>query len=715
MAEVFINGQSYEFTEGESILDVAKRNGIDIPVMCYLEHITPTGACRLCLVEIEGYSKPMAACVTYAVDGMKIKTDTEMVIEDRKQMMDFILMKHPLDCPVCDKAGECMLQDTAFQFGITEETVSVPKPQKEIRIWNKIIHNENLCILCERCVKICHELTGRSALKIEERGFNNYITTADPNGLDCDFCGLCVDYCPVGALLDKPFNHKIRVWDLQDTLTTCTYCPSGCKIKMSTTDNKIYRATAKDMGFICNLGRYGYKFVDSEDRIFNPMIKGNETTWDDFKAKLPDLNPEETAVILGSRLTNEAIAAYKQLTPNVICDLEFQETDFYKKYQEKFGTMNNIGKYGQLMNSDFVFVIGADFTREVTGAKWRVLSAVTKNKGDMISISINENEVEKYARVAFKADYGNFAEKINEFLNSDEEKISFARKMFNKAETVSIVVGNEYLSAETDFDSVFALADVIGKDRLVSFLVLNDKANFQGMIASGIIENGYTPEKLLKDIEKGKIQNVITADFYPYNTSDLYAKLNGAFELVNVIAVDFLKNDFNLNADFVIPVTTAYETKGTTTTIDNRIGIRAQIVEPAETLLNDVQAATLLGNKLGIESADSYEEIWNNYIKGQNGYPDVEFSDLKEMMFRKIEPAFNKSEYKYSPKSSKNEKTVYINSRYHNGFVSTKAVITEKLEDAALREYFFDVKKEEISHETNENVAKGVKLITKNP
>ncbi len=714
MAEVFINGQSYEFTEGESILDVAKRNGIDIPVMCYLEHITPTGACRLCLVEIEGYSKPMAACVTYAIDGMKVKTDTEMVIKDRNQMMDFILMKHPLDCPVCDKAGECMLQDTAFEFGITEETVSVPKPQKEIKVWNKIVHNENLCILCERCVKICHELTGRSALKIEERGFNNYIATVDPNGLDCDFCGLCVDYCPVGALLDKPFNHKIRVWDLKDTLTTCSYCPSGCKIKMGTTDNKIYRSTAKDMGFICNLGRYGYKYVDSDDRIFNPMIKGNETTWDDFRTKFPELKPEETAVILGSRLNNEAIQSYKQLTNNVICDLELQDLTFYKKYKEKFGTMNNIGKYGQLMKSDFVFVIGADFTREVTGTKWRVLSAIAKNKGDMISISINENEVEEYARVAFKADYGNFAEKINEFLTSDEEKIAFARKMFNKAKTVSIVVGNEYLSAEDDFDAVLALADEIGKDRLACFFILNDKSNFQGMIASGIIDNGYSPEQLLKDIEKGKIKNIVTADFYPYETSEIYKKLTGALELTTVISADFLKNKFNENADFVIPVTTAYETKGTTTTIDNRIGIRAQVVKPAETLLNDVQAASFIGSKAGIKIADTYEEIWNNFIKGKNGYPNVAYSELKEMMFRKIEPEFKKTEYKYSGKSKNKEKTVYINARYHNGFMSTKAVITEKTEDAAPREYFFDVVKEEISNKVNDKVAKGVTLITKN-
>jgi anaerobic selenocysteine-containing dehydrogenase len=185
-------------------------------------------------------------------------------------------------------------------------------------------------------------------------------------------------------------------------------------------------------------------------------------------------------------------------------------------------------------------------------------------------------------------------------------------------------------------------------------------------------------------------------------------------ELTKVISVDFLKNNFNNNADFVIPVTTAYETKGTTTTIDNRIGIRAQVVEPVETLLNDIQAAAFIGDKMGISIPDSYEDVWNSYIKGQNGYPDVDFSGLKEMMFRKINVNFKETSYKYSGKSKNKEKTVYINARYHNGFMSTKAVIVEKSEDAAPREYFFDVKSEKISNETNDKVAKGVTLITKN-
>ncbi len=722
MAEVIINGQAYEFNDGESILDVAQRNNIDIPVMCYLKHITPTGACRLCLVEVEGLCKPVAACVTYAIDGMKVKTDTEDVIFHRKQMMDFILMKHPLDCPVCDKAGECMLQDTAYEFGITEETAKVEKPKKEIKVWNKILHNENLCILCERCVKICHEITAQSAYKIEERGFNNFITTTDPAGLNCDFCGLCVDYCPVGALLDVPFNHKMRVWDLKNTLSTCSYCPSGCKLKFGTHENKIERVTSKEDGFICTLGRNGYKYIDSEDRITTPLISGAESNWDDVKEQLSSVDKDSLAVVIGSRLSNESIYAYKSLTNKIVADLELTDKGFYEKYEAKFGTKNNIGNYMSLATSEFVFVIGADLGREVTGTKWRVMTAVAKNKGNMVVIGLNDYEIDKYAKVRMNADYGDFASKINEFLTSDNELIAEARKLFNRAKKVSIVVGNEYLSAEDNKDAVLSLADEIGKERLGAFFVLNDKANYQGILASGIVDNGYSPEDLIKDIESDKVKTVIAADYYPYATTELEKKLESALSKVDVISVDFLSNKFNKNSKFVLPVTIAYEQDGTTTTVDNRIGIRKTVVTPPADVKTDVQIASFIGSLIGVDIPDTNEEIWNTYIKGQNSYPDFEYSKLPEFQFRKADIKFENTSYEF--KSAGNStKEIYINAKYQNGFISTKANIVEQDEDGGKREYFFDADLRAIAGKgvkapTNavvkEDIAKGIVLIPKN-
>ncbi|MCD8569015.1 MAG: 2Fe-2S iron-sulfur cluster-binding protein [Geovibrio sp.] len=157
MAAIIINGNTYSFEKGESILDVANRNGVHIPTLCYLKEITPIGACRLCLVQVDGAKRLQAACVTYAMDGMKVETDNEYIWTHRKQMLDFILIKHPLDCPVCDKAGECMLQDTAYEFGMMTEKVSSEKPKDPKANWNKIVYNSNLCVLCERCIKSCHE------------------------------------------------------------------------------------------------------------------------------------------------------------------------------------------------------------------------------------------------------------------------------------------------------------------------------------------------------------------------------------------------------------------------------------------------------------------------------------------------------------------------------------------------------------------------------
>lgn len=722
MAEVILNGQAYEFNEGDSILDVAKKNDIDIPVMCYLKHVTPTGACRLCLVEVEGFDKPMAACVTYAMDGMKVNTDTKEVIAHRKQMMDFILMKHPLDCPTCDKAGECMLQDTAYDFGIMEETVSVPKPEKEIKVWNKIIHNENLCILCEKCVKICHEVTGRSALKIEERGFNNYITTVDEDGLNCDFCGLCVDYCPVGALLDTTFNHKMRVWDLEDKYSTCSYCPSGCKLKFGVADGKIQRANAREEGFICTLGRNGYKYIESEDRVTFPAISQKASSWEDAVKELSNIDKKSLAVVLGSRLGNESIHAYSALTNKVICDLETIDTGFYAKYEAKFGTRNNIGQYSDIVSSDFVFVIGADMGQEVIGTKWHVMMATAKNKGELVSIGLNTYEIDKYARLRMNADYGDFATKINEFLTSDDELIAAARLKLERANKVSIIIGNEYLSTESKNETVLALADYIGQEKLGAFFVLNDKANYIGMQNAGIPSNGYTPQQLIADIESGAVKTVVAADYYPYGTTEMEKNLEAALAKVNVVSVDFLTNKFNTKSQLLLPVTVAYEQCGTTTTIDNRIGLREAVVSPLQEAKTDVEIASLIGKSIGITIPDTEAAIWDTMIKGNNGYPDVEFRILEDFTYKIANTEFNKTDYSYE-KNAQGNKEVFINAKYQNGFMSTKANLIEKSYDGSTKEFFFDADLRCITGTgvsapkdsvMNENMAKGILLIPKN-
>ncbi|MGA1845950.1 molybdopterin-dependent oxidoreductase [Deferribacter abyssi] len=738
MAQIFINDKPYEFKEGETILDVARRNDIYIPVMCYLKDITPTGACRLCLVQVEGIDKPVASCVTYAIDGMKVYTNTEDVIEQRKRNLEFILIKHPLDCPVCDKAGECLLQDTTYEFGINEESVKSVKPNKPKFDWDMIIHDANLCVLCERCVKVCHEITGCSALKIEERGYNNLITTANNASLQCDFCGLCVDFCPVGALLDKPYKHSVRNWDLEYVETSCNFCPVGCSIKYGKHENTIYKSSVAD-GYICSLGRYAYKYTEHEDRVKVPLIKTNgelkEVDWtsviESIKTKLGGIvdryGNDSIAFILGSRLSNEALISYKVLADGlgvkkIVSDISFNHPEFFNLYFQKFGSYETVGKLDDIKDSDLIFVIGADIARESLGIKWKIMNAVIHNDSKLVTIGLKKYEYDYFTDVSILADYGDFAIVFYNIINSDNKLYKDIREFIGKAEKISFIVGNEYLEAESQKESIFAFVDFIGKDKLKSFFYTFDKPNVIASFSLGIYGN-YGADELIEDIEKGKVKCLITADFYPFNTRGNYKKLRDIVgKLEYFVSIDLFKNDFNKGADVILPVLSHLETEGTLTTIDGRIIKYRKVIEPELDAKSDVEIAYLIGFANGVQCESYPKAVWDKEIRGKYGYPDAFFDEIDGLLYKDKNFNISKTEYNYK-EQPKGTKEVYVNARYHNSFLSTKAVI-EKKSDDTYRKYYFDVDKSVIIGEDtkcnisncslDKNIAKGIILIPKN-
>ncbi|KAA0259209.1 2Fe-2S iron-sulfur cluster binding domain-containing protein [Deferribacter autotrophicus] len=739
MAQIFINDKPYEFKEGETILDIARRNDIYIPVMCYLKDITPTGACRLCLVQVEGIEKPVASCVTYATDGMKVYTDTEDVIKQRKRNLEFILIKHPLDCPVCDKAGECMLQDTTYEFGINEESIKSVKPNKPKFDWEMIIHDANLCVLCERCVKVCHEITGCSALKIKERGYNNLITTANDAGLQCDFCGLCVDFCPVGALLDKPYKHSVRNWDLEYVETTCNYCPVGCSVKYGKHENIIYKSSKVEDSYICSLGRYAYKYTEHEDRVKTPLIKADgelkEVEWtaaiDNIKTKLDEIvdryGNDSIAFILGSRLSNEALVNYKVLADGlgvkkIVSDLSFYHPEFFNLYHKKFNSYEVVGRLDDIKDSDLIFVIGADLARESLGIKWKVMNAVIHNDSKLVTIGLKKYEYDYFTDASILADYGDFAKVFHDIINSDNKIYEDIRGYINKAKKISFIVGNEYLEAESQKESVFAFVDYVGEDKLKSFFYTFDKPNVVASFSLGVYGN-YSADELIEDIDRGKVKCLIVADFYPFNTKGNYKRLRDLVGKVEYfVSIDLFKNDFNKGANVILPVLSHLESEGTFTTIDGRIVKYQKVIEPELDAKSDVEIAYLIGFAKGLQLESYPKAVWDNEIKGKNGYPDATYDEINGLLYKDKDYNVNKIEYTYK-EQPKGTKEVYVNARYHNNYLSTKAAI-EKKSDETYRRYYFDVDRSVVVGEDakcnipncslDKNIAKGIVLIPKN-
>src|SRR5512139_2901991 len=239
-----IDGKDVQIAAGATILEAAEQVGITIPTLCYLQKVSPTGACRICVVEVSGADKTVTACNTRVVQGMDITTQSDRLSAIRRQVVELLLVNHPLDCPVCDAGGECDLQNICYSQDVTSqpfvaEDVNAPA----IDHWPLIQQVPNRCILCEKCVKVCHEIIGADALFINEKGDKAFI---DKHLERCVFCGNCVQVCPTGTMISKQFKFKARPWELRKTRSVCSLCSSHCQVDLHSKQGKVLRVTAED-------------------------------------------------------------------------------------------------------------------------------------------------------------------------------------------------------------------------------------------------------------------------------------------------------------------------------------------------------------------------------------------------------------------------------------------------------------------------------------
>ncbi len=279
MIQITINGKKIKSSQDATILQAALESGIYIPNLCYDRRLRPFGACRLCIVAIQGEKKLLPACSTPVKEGMVINTETPEVIKARKTVLELLLIHHPLDCPICDKAGECELQDLVFKYGASTNRFKGERRKEPERLDAPIVeYNPNRCVLCGRCVRVCSEHQGVSAISFIDKGIKTKISPAFHEPLDCEFCGQCIDTCPVGALGSKPYRHSSRAWYMEEHQIICPFCGCGCTTNLSIRDNKIIRARGKEgigvnKGDLCSKGRYGFDFIASENRLKTPLIR----------------------------------------------------------------------------------------------------------------------------------------------------------------------------------------------------------------------------------------------------------------------------------------------------------------------------------------------------------------------------------------------------------------------------------------------------------
>ncbi|CAO0821132.1 hypothetical protein DFAR_2140003 [Desulfarculales bacterium] len=328
-----MNSKLVEFNPGQTILEVARHNGVEIPSLCYLKDATPTGACRICLVEVKGARTLVASCAMPAGPNMEVTTDSSEVHRSRRLNIELLLASGNHNCLVCEKNGTCKLQSLAYKYGITDIRFKNQTQQYATEDSNSLIVRDfSRCILCGRCVQACNDIQVNRAIGYGYRGAASKIVTIGDQPYDqsdCVFCGQCLEACPVGALTEKKAVGQGRAYELKQVRTTCPYCGVGCQMLMHVKGNKIVKVTAaqgpSNKGRLCVKGRFGYDFVHSADRLTTPLIKENgqfrEAAWDEalglvakkFKEIKKKYGANAIAGLSSARTTNEENYLFQKL------------------------------------------------------------------------------------------------------------------------------------------------------------------------------------------------------------------------------------------------------------------------------------------------------------------------------------------------------------------------------------------------------------------
>jgi formate dehydrogenase alpha subunit len=447
MVNLTIDGRAIQAEPGKTILEVAQENGIFIPYLCYHPALKPIGSCRICVVEVTpGPPRPLPACATYVAEGQEVVTNSERVLAIRKELMKLVLINHALDCPICDKGGECELQELTHALGVERVDYEAEPIAPNIDFESRLIERHpDRCVTCGRCVRICRDHVGAMAINFMHRGYYTELGSGFLP-LDCEFCGSCIDICPVGALINKVFKYQARAWEVDKTETVCSFCGGGCTYTVQTKNGRIMRVVNEDTVLLCGRGRFGFPVIESDDRLKTPLIKENgafrEATWEEAMAftagRLQEIIDESGAGALygvGSpRATNEANYLFQKFfraglgTNNLdnpgrlhyvkavsalaqvfgwpqVSKVEgptAKGEPYQSSYNVTEGSQGSgfsfvLGTLDELPKADLALVIGTDVTPEMPPLGWALLEARQNDAFKLIVANPRQTKFDRYA------------------------------------------------------------------------------------------------------------------------------------------------------------------------------------------------------------------------------------------------------------------------------------------------------------------------------
>jgi NADH-quinone oxidoreductase subunit G len=519
-----IDGRDVTVPPGTLVIEAARRMGIEVPSFCYYPGLSLQAACRMCLVEVEKAPKLQTACTLVAIPGMVVHTNTQQVHQARKDMLEFLLANHPLDCPVCDKGGECELQDMVFTYGADRSRFAEEKRHRPEQKWSEAVYYDApRCILCFRCVRVCDEGMDVKALGVGQRGSQSEIIPNGEDHLACEECGMCIDVCPVGALTSGTYRYKTRPWEMKYVSTVCTHCSNGCKTTLSVRNNEILRANNRDLSglnkdFLCVKGRFGFDFTKHPDRLQQPLVRRDgklePASWEDALShtaqRLAELHkakgPEAIGFIGSNRTTNEENYLLARIARTSIGtnNLDHHRTADYPSLISALGerAASACATMTQLYEADAVLLVGDDPTQQNPLIAWQIRSAIRHRGARLFAINAKSIRLRRKAREFAEVPPDAERAAVHLLAGGDAplpasvtQELSLLKSGLEKESNVVIVFGAE-VTGEAVYDLVKFGSSLPGQTR---YMALGDYVNSRGACDMGLLPNLLPGFSLLGD------------------------------------------------------------------------------------------------------------------------------------------------------------------------------------------------------------------------
>lgn len=645
LIKVTINGQELEAEKGAVLIDVCRDNAESIPSFCYYKDLEPQASCRMCLVRIDKMPKLQTSCTIKVTDGMVVTTQSPEIEKAQRAMGEFLLTNHPLDCPVCDRGGECELQEVIFDWGDVEERFSEKKNAMPEKYLSPIVANDpQRCILCKRCTRVCNEWMGEDTIEAGNRGANTVIGTYG-GWLNCSQCGNCIEVCPTGTLLDGVYRHETRPWELDQTITTDVYSSDGMQLSIGSRGGLVHRIVARDRyvnglngEFLDVKARFAHEFINHKDRIKTPLIrysKGGKlipSTWDaavKFAAdKLKEFG-SETAVVVSPRLTNESIAALGLFALNAIKTDKVAVSDrqsmaaFFENLSAPLATHKDI-RYAST-----ILLIGGDPEEEQTYTAKQIRQAVRNGGAKLIVVNerpirltrqasrfvhANPGTIDAFALTATDPGADSTAAQK---LGVEASELAAVRDALTGAEGDVIIICGSDLSPAAQAVIAASAGSLAGEGRRV---LLHPLPLYNNSVGAIDILGGGDPEASVVKSAKAVYIAGSLQDPTVLNGKDL------------VIVQELFETETTAFADVVFPAASFAEVDGTFTNNAGNVQRVRKAIEPVHQSKPDWMITALIAREMGADLGLEFSAsgVFKKLAEAVPAYEGLRYPALKD-------------------------------------------------------------------------------------